>query len=95
MTSAVSREDIEDELYKAGIRSTYIVAHLMRVIDLYARKFPAPPPEALDAADFLGYKYKCRGCGERKYIGFFPAGKRLNPKSLIPCTACMEKKGLK
>jgi hypothetical protein len=97
VTSAVSREDVEDELYRAGIRSQYIKAHLMRIIEMYARKFPAPPEEAfpLDPADFLGYKYKCRECSERKYIGFFPSYKKLNPKSPVPCTECLEKRNQK
>lgn len=36
MPSSVSKEDIEAELYRAGIRSRFIISRLMNMITLYA-----------------------------------------------------------
>ena len=36
MPSSVTKEDIRDELYKAGIRSSFIMSRVMGVIEIYA-----------------------------------------------------------
>jgi hypothetical protein len=93
VTSVISRDDIEDELVRAGIRSAVIRQHLMRMIEAYARKYPAPeamdpfvPPDRRD-----DYTYKCPDCKLRKHIDGFPEGKRLSRRSPIPCLECQGK----
>lgn len=98
MTSTISKEDLEDELYKAGIRSVVIRKHLMRMIEQYARRFTLADPDLppVNVGDLHGYKYMCpsppKGCGQRKYIGEFPEIKKLNSRSPVPCNECMKKK---
>lgn len=90
----MSKDDIEDALYSAGIKSNIIRSRLMYLIDLYARKFP-DPAKAYTATfhdDNTGYKYLCRDCGKRKVIGEFPEYKKVNRRSPVPCNKCMEKK---
>lgn len=94
MTSAVSKEDIEDELVRAGIKSVYIRQHLMRLVEIYARKYTAPddpglPPVRLP--DSRGYKYKCRSCGGRKHLDQFPPEKKDNPRAPVSCLECEAK----
>lgn len=96
MTSAISRDDLEDELFKAGIRSVYVRQHLMRTIELYARRYPPVPaqeaPPSIDFGDMHGYKYKCKECGKRKYLGEFPYYKKMHPRSPVACMECQGKK---
>ena len=92
MTSYISKDDIEDELVKAGITSPHIRAHLLRKIEQDARRFPVSEPEPLppvaDAGLYSGYKYMCPVCTTRKYLGDFPEYKRVNRRSPVPCLEC-------
>lgn len=88
MTSVLSRDDLDDELYRCGIRSAVVRAHLLRKIEMYARKYPVPEPIPDDIADHSGYKYMCPSCNTRKHIGDFPEYKKSHRRSPVPCSEC-------
>jgi hypothetical protein len=97
MTSLISKEDVEDQLIQAGVRSPVARGRIMRCVDLYARRFlPAEDLPPIDLGDFHGYRYKCpeepKGCGERKFLAEFPQSKKINPRSPVPCNDCMKRK---
>lgn len=96
MSSQITREDLDDALYKAGIISQVIRSRLLYYIELYAHKYPVPEPVPVpvDDGDYQGYKYLCPACRARKYIGEFPSYKKINRRSPIPCTACQSEKPL-
>lgn len=91
MTSAVSKDDIDDALFRAGVKSVLVRQNILRLVELYARKFQVQEPAEF-SPDMTGYKYLCKDCGERKVIGEFPEYKRFNRRSPVPCSKCMEKK---
>jgi len=96
MTSLVTREQVEDTARLCGVKDPRRIAQLMRVVDLYAialaRKMsnteedlPEPDPEPKVNARYM---YKCRGCGERYSLDFFPEAKRRDPALAMDCLAC-------
>jgi hypothetical protein len=92
VTSAVGKDDIDDALFRAGIKSVLVRQNILRLVELYARKFQVQEPAEFRPPDMTGYKYLCRDCGERKVIGEFPEYKRINRRSPVPCNSCMSAK---
>lgn len=95
MTSGISKDDIEDAIYRAGIKSPHLRARIMRMVDTYARTHPGVPEDILPPVDLgeeRGYKYKCPSCNERKYVADYPPYKKDNPRSPVPCLECTGKK---
>jgi hypothetical protein len=92
VTSQISKEDIEDLLFDSGVKNVTTRNYVMRQIELYARKYPVPADMPVNVADFTGYKYLCRDCGDRKAIGDFPEYKKENRRAVIPCNECWEKR---
>jgi hypothetical protein len=88
VTRLVGREDIEDALWGAGVRSPYAKANLMRLIEAYARKYPEPPPLPEPEST---YEYLCKRCGKRKRLKEFPEYKKDHPRSPVPCNDCTAK----
>ena len=91
MTSVLSKADVEDELVRAGIRSPYVRARLLRYIEQYARKYPVPRMDDLPPVvnvDFQGYKYRCPECKERRFLGEFPEYKKEHTRAPVPCIPC-------
>lgn len=94
----VDREQLEGELYLAGVRDpkklrrvvTVIEAHIYaRVSNILARE------EAETHLPDPGKRYKCSGegmCGQYKPLEEFPEDKRRNPRLARPCTWCSERR---
>ena len=85
MTSAVSKSDIEDELWKNGIRSKAAVSGIMRLIEIYAAGkahawqapdviLPLPVQElAPGESDAVRRVTRCISCGHiKKWKSNFP-----------------------
>lgn len=106
MTSAVTRDEVEYELWKGGIRSPSVVSKIMRVIDIYAisaaRKYTAAaPPEP----PFEPYWYlkpgqgdpsegviRCDGaCGRPKRADMFHVDKDGPLGRKTTCKSCLRK----
>lgn len=96
LTSAVSKEEIEDMLVSAGVRSAAVRARLLRAVDVYAlqhARCPCLEEARLDEAkqmDRKKPKWKCPSCGNMFHPEEFPQAKRDNPRVAIPCLHCQE-----
>jgi hypothetical protein len=91
VTSLISKDELEDELRRAGIRDPLALGRVMRLIELYAKRYPVLnyediPPVTI--GDFRGYKYKCATCGRRKLIGEFGEKKKENTRVTASCLEC-------
>lgn len=102
MSSGVSREDLEQAIWQAGVKDPRKVDALMRVIDTYAyhaarnlaaQEIAWTKPEV--AYDYTRKRvYKCAGkgnCGQMKVLEEFPERKRRNPSLVSACTYCTDR----
>jgi hypothetical protein len=101
VTSVPSREDIRAELYKAGIRSTFILTRLMSAIDAYAyaRVRQVRPIEDIPG-DGWGYLQpgqsdieqrvtRCLMCTRAKTWSYFGTDKTSPTGHKITCKSCL------
>ncbi len=99
MSSGVSRDDLEQAIWMAGVRDRTVVNRLMRVVDAYvyhaARDMAADQmTRAMPEVTTTTRKrtYKCIGdCQQFKTLEEFPERKQQNPKLPSPCTYCSER----
>src|SRR5260370_4478339 len=104
MTSQVTREQVENELWKAGIRSTFTVARVMRAIDLYsltvARRQsqftlenPGTPFYWLTPGDWdkNGEVTCCVACGKTKKWAHFHVDETHPSGHKVTCKPCRRK----
>jgi hypothetical protein len=101
VTSSVSREQIEDALVSAGVRSPVVRDRLLRVIDVYAlqrarcaclEEADLPAARKLDKGGKKP-RWKCPECTNILISGEFPQKKRDNPRIAIACLRCQELTG--
>ncbi len=96
MSSGISRDDLESQIWMAGIRDRAVVNRLMRVIDAYvchaARDMAASQlSQAMPEVTIETRKrtYRCTGdCRQYKVLEEFPEKKQQNPKLPSACTYC-------
>lgn len=103
MPSSITRDDLRDELYGAGIRSPAVLARLMTVIEGYAltqvRKVrpledtPIPPDPEFSGllpgeSDMEKKVTRCRQCGYVKRWELFRESKSSVTGRKITCKAC-------
>lgn len=96
MSSGVSREDVEQQIWLAGVRDLRTVNRLMRVIDAYvyhaarsvaASEIARSQPEITTTT--RKRTYKCIGiCQQFKVLEDFPERKQRNPKLPSVCSWC-------
>ena len=99
MSSGVSREDLEQAIWQAGVKDPRKVDALLRVIDTYAyhaaRNLAAQEitwTMTEKVPDMTRKRvWKCAGkgnCGQMKELHEFPERKRRNPSLVSACTYC-------
>lgn len=97
MTSMMTREDVEDLLYQAGVRSPFARTKVMRGVDLYAACL-ASKMIPLEDEDPYGYLepgqadvpqqvIRCRSCLKPKKFRHFPADRSLLGRDTV-CRQC-------
>lgn len=96
MTSAPSREDVQDTLFRSGVKNPVLLGKVMNVIDIYVlaqiRKV-LPPEEIPPVIISPEKKYLCPHCGQDKVLEDFPPVKQDNPQKRSWCTLCMAQSG--
>lgn len=92
MTSAVSRDDVQDLAFRYGIKDPRRLNDLMRLVDTYAytlaRKASSAELPPVDFAPDGRKAYLCRKCSERLPLGTFPEEKRKDPAKQFDCIPC-------
>jgi hypothetical protein len=95
MTSATSRDDVEQQAWLAGIRDPLKMTRLMRTVDLYAYSLArtlTPLEEASSEPDEKKddgrVRYLCRKCDERLPLRAFPPEKQDDPGHPYDCITC-------
>lgn len=96
MSSGVSRDDLEQAIWMAGVRDRAVVNRLMRVVDAYvyhaardmaADQMSRAAPEV--TTETRKRTYKCIGdCRQFKTLEEFPERKQQNPKLPSACSYC-------
>lgn len=100
MSSSVGREEVEQQIWQAGIRDLRTVNRLMRVIDAYvyhtARNLATDMIARAQPEVIISTRkrtYKCIGdCRQAKLLEEFPEKKRLNPSIPSPCSYCNDRR---
>jgi hypothetical protein len=104
LTSAVTIEDIESELWRAGIRSARVIDDLLRLVRLYrlaaARQDPACPRclrmkswvclSCLGASEDASFT--CTGCGRSKHASDFYRRRDLTSGYSRKCKNCHDQR---
>src|SRR6185437_10529290 len=94
MPSMVSRDDVYDELVKAGVKVPHVLSRLMSVIDGYARgrdipEMPDPWSALLPGESDTEEKItRCSKCAEIRGWVSFPLDKRMENGRRTICKSC-------
>jgi hypothetical protein len=93
MSSAVSRDDVESEIWRTGVKSPHRIKQLMNVIDAYAfGMVRASKPETNELlpgeSDFAERKTRCDKCMVVKDWKYFSADLRVKSGHKSRCMAC-------
>lgn len=101
MTSQVTKDDLRQELYLAGVRDPRKLERALRTIEAYVygrirnaaevtvevkpEPVTRPGPKPKAAHKTL---YKCRKCSEYYDLNGFPEAKRISPGAAVDCLLC-------
>lgn len=95
MTSSVSREEMEDEVRRAGVRDPRAAGRLLRIIEAYARKPSAQeePPPLLSPGEWdkAAEVTMCKECVKLKSWDHFHADRQHPTGRKTTCRNCVRR----